>query len=136
MLFDGVCNFCNAAVRFIAHNDPEGRFVFLPLQSPRARALLAGSPPAETIVLLADGRRYERSDAALHVALGLRMPWPLAFALILVPRDLRDAVYRWLARNRYALFGKQDACPLPAPSLRERFLDPEFAEAGGETPPA
>jgi len=139
-MFDGVCNFCNALVRFVAANDPAGRFAFLPLQSPRARALLAERPPRapeldsgardpgegdpETVVLLAYGRRYELSDAALHVALGLRMPWPLAFALILIPRDLRDRVYRWIARNRYRWFGRKESCPLPPPTLRERFLDP------------
>jgi predicted DCC family thiol-disulfide oxidoreductase YuxK len=142
VLFDGVCNFCNGAVRFIASNDPRGRFAFVPLQSPRARALLGENDPAhaaraggpETVVLLDRGRRYERSDAALHVALDLRWPWPLAFAAILIPRAWRDAAYGVIARNRYLLFGKKDACPLPPPSLRERFLDPEWGEPGAETP--
>jgi predicted DCC family thiol-disulfide oxidoreductase YuxK len=75
-------------------------------------------------VLLAGGRRYERSDAALHIALGLRAPWPLAFAAILIPRRVRDAVYRWIARNRYRWFGRTDTCALPPPGLRDRFLDP------------
>jgi predicted DCC family thiol-disulfide oxidoreductase YuxK len=137
VLFDGVCNFCSAAVRFIAANDPAGRFAFLPLQSPRARALLgpAGSARAAgaardpgTVVLLDHGRRFERSDAALHIALGLRAPWPLAFAAILIPRGTRDAAYDWFARNRYRWFGRKDACPLPPPGLRERFLDPDDLE--------
>jgi predicted DCC family thiol-disulfide oxidoreductase YuxK len=123
-------------VRFIAANDPAGRFAFLALDSPRARALLEAHPPAsqaeaaddprrpDTVILLEGGRRYEYSDAALHVALGLRAPWPLAFAFILIPRTARDAVYRWIARNRYRWFGRKDTCPLPPPGLRERFLDP------------
>jgi predicted DCC family thiol-disulfide oxidoreductase YuxK len=74
-------------------------------------------------VLLAGGRTYERSDAALHIALGLRAPWPLAFAAILIPRAVRDAVYTWIARNRYRWFGRTDACALPPPGLRERFLE-------------
>ena len=132
VLFDGVCNLCNGMVRFIAANDPAARFAFLPLQSPRARALLAAaSPPVEplayadpeSVVLLAHGRSYVRSDAALHVALGLRAPWPLLFALVLVPRAARDAVYRAIARNRYRWFGRRESCPLPPPGLRERFLD-------------
>ena len=130
MLFDGVCNLCNGAVRFIAANDPAGHFAFLALQSPRARQLLgeraADVREPDTIVLLARGRRYERSDAALHIALGLRAPLPLAFAAILVPRGARDAVYGWIARNRYRWFGRKDACPLPPAGLRERFL-PETA---------
>jgi predicted DCC family thiol-disulfide oxidoreductase YuxK len=126
VLFDGVCNLCNGLVRFVAANDPAGRFRFLSLQSPRAAALLAatgGAAEGESIVLLDYGRRFERSDAALHLALGLRRPWPLAFALILVPRALRDAVYRAIARNRYRWFGRRENCPLPPPWLRERFLD-------------
>jgi predicted DCC family thiol-disulfide oxidoreductase YuxK len=135
VLFDGVCNFCNGAVRFIAANDPGGRFAFASLQSPQAQALLGpsrGSGRAErepvpsepdSIVLLDYGRRYELSDAVLHIALGLRAPWPLAFVLILIPRALRDDVYRWIARNRYRWFGRQDVCPVPPPGLRERFLE-------------
>ncbi|MBV8749404.1 MAG: DUF393 domain-containing protein [Candidatus Eremiobacteraeota bacterium] len=133
VLFDGVCNLCNGAVRYIAANDPERRFGFLPLQSPRGRALLgtrADDPrPPDTMVLLQDGHVYERSDAALYIALGLRSPLPLAFAAILIPRAWRDALYDWVARNRYGWFGRQDACPLPPPGLRERFLDEAVPEA-------
>jgi predicted DCC family thiol-disulfide oxidoreductase YuxK len=112
----------------------------LSLQSPRARELLRepGVTTAEddahdarepgSIVLLANGRRYERSDAVLHVALLMRMPWPLAFAAILVPRGARDAVYRWIARNRYRWFGRRESCALPPPGLRERFLDDGSAD--------
>lgn len=123
---------CNGAVRFIAANDPAHRFAFLALQSPRARRLLGDAADEsaaddarepDSIVLLANGRRYERSDAALHVALGLRAPWPLAFAAILIPCRTRDALYRWIARNRYRWFGRTDTCALPPPGLRERFLD-------------
>jgi len=136
VLFDGVCNLCNEIVRFIAANDPDGRFAFLPLSSPRARALLGDAPGGnarsesetpDTVILLDYGRRFELSDAALYVALGLRMPWPLAFAAILVPRRARDAAYRFIARNRYRWFGRKDVCPVPPPGLRERFLD-ESAE--------
>jgi predicted DCC family thiol-disulfide oxidoreductase YuxK len=126
VLFDGVCNLCNGLVRFVAANDPAARFRFLSLQSPRAQALLGASADAadgESIVLLDYGRRFTRSDAALHLALGLRWPWPLAFALILVPRALRDAIYDTIARNRYRWFGRRERCPVPPPGIRERFLD-------------
>jgi predicted DCC family thiol-disulfide oxidoreductase YuxK len=126
VLFDGVCNFCNAAVRFIAANDPAGRFAFAPLQSPQARALIGDAVDEtrdpETFVLVENGRRYERSDAVLYLALGLRAPWPLAFALVLVPRSLRDAAYHRFAQNRYRWFGRQATCPLPPAGLRERFV--------------
>src|SRR5258708_637506 len=125
VLFDGVCNLCNGAVRFIAANDPGGHFAFLSLQSPRGAALLGpgSAPPAASIVVLDGGKRYEESDAVLHIAVNLRWPWPLAFGLILVPRNVRDAAYRWVARNRYGWFGRRDVCALPPPEWRERFLD-------------
>ncbi len=119
VLFDGVCNLCNGAVRFISTNDREGRFAFISLQSPQARELLGDRPPdpdePDSIVLLDNGRRYERSDAVLHIALWLRAPWPLAFAAILIPRRVRDDIYRWIARNRYRWFGRADVCALPPP---------------------
>jgi len=125
VLFDGVCNLCNGAVRFIAANDPQRHFAFASLQS-SARALLGDRPDdarePDSIVLFAGGRRYERSDAALHIALGLRAPWPLAFGAILIPRGARDAVYRWIARNRYRWFGRTDQCLLPTPELARHFL--------------
>jgi predicted DCC family thiol-disulfide oxidoreductase YuxK len=127
VFFDGVCNLCNGAVRFIAANDPQRSFRFASLQSPQARELLGdrvtGAREPDSIVLLAGGRRYERSDAALHIALGMRAPWPLAFAAILIPRGVRDTVYTWIARNRYRWFGRTDTCALPPPGLRERFLE-------------
>jgi predicted DCC family thiol-disulfide oxidoreductase YuxK len=115
-----------SVVRFGYANDPAGRFRFVSLQSPRAAELLAptgGVPAQDSVVLLDYGRRYVESDAVLHLALGLRAPWPLAFGAILVPRAARDALYRRIARNRYRWFGRKDACPLPPPGLRERFLD-------------
>ncbi|HZX68922.1 MAG TPA: DCC1-like thiol-disulfide oxidoreductase family protein [Candidatus Elarobacter sp.] len=125
-MFDGVCNFCNGVVQFVVRNDPAARFAFAPLQSPEARALLGDAfditREPETFVLLDHGQRYERSDAVLHLALGLRAPWPLAFAAILIPRPLRDAAYGWFARNRYRWFGRRASCPIPPPGLRERFL--------------
>jgi predicted DCC family thiol-disulfide oxidoreductase YuxK len=112
VLFDGDCSLCNGAVRFIAANDPAGRFAFRSLQS---EGEVAQAQQPDAIVLLDYGRRYEASDAVLHIALGLRFPWPLAFAAILIPRDIRDALYRWIARNRYDWFGRVDVCTLPPP---------------------
>lgn len=128
VLFDGVCNFCNGAVNFIIDRDRAGRFRFAPLQSEVAAALLkqhgrevpAGDP--DTLILVEDGKVYERSTAALRIARGLRMPWSLLYALIVVPRPLRDLFYRLFARNRYRLFGRSDACRMPTPELRARFL--------------
>lgn len=126
VLFDGVCNVCNAAVNFIIDRDPEGRFRFASLQSPEGMALAAphgidGSEPS-TMVLIEDGRAYTQSTAALRIARKLRAPWPLAYAALFVPRALRDVAYRYFAANRYRWFGKTEACRVPTPDIRSRFL--------------
>jgi len=112
VLFDGDCSLCNGAVRFIMANDPAGRFAFRSLQSEGE----VGPPEQpDAIVLLDYGRRYEASDAVVHIALGLRFPYPLAFSAILIPREIRDSVYRWIARHRYQWFGKVDVCAISPP---------------------
>lgn len=128
VLFDGVCNLCNGSVQFILRHDPEGRFRFAALQSEAGRRLLAhkGIDPSrlDSLVLLdAEGRCSVQSAAALQIARQLR-GWPrLAAPLILVPRPIRDGVYRFVARRRYRWFGRRESCWLPTPELRQRFLD-------------
>ena len=128
VLFDGVCNLCNGAVLFIIDRDPRQRFLFAPLQSDFAVGLLASIDQeapvagADSIVLIEDGRVYLRSAAALRVARQLSGLWPLLGVLALVPTGLRDRAYDLVARNRYRWFGRQEACRLPTPELRQRFL--------------
>jgi predicted DCC family thiol-disulfide oxidoreductase YuxK len=122
VLFDGVCNLCSGAVQFILARDPAGRFRFASLQSEAAQRLLKGAGVAETIVLIEGGKIYTRSAAALRIARGLRLPWPLLYAFVAVPRPLRDLVYGWVARHRYAWFGKRESCLLPTPRTRSRFI--------------
>ena len=128
VLFDGVCNLCNGAVTFIIDRDPDAYFRFAPLQSETGGARLEPGhrdpdriDALESIVLLENGQRFTRSTAALCIARRLRGVWPL-YAFIVVPRPVRDRVYRWIARNRYRWFGKTDACRLPTPELARRFL--------------
>ena len=123
MLFDGVCNLCNGAVRFILARDPAARFQFASLQSEAARRLLGENAPEETIVLREGGKIYSQSTAALRIARELRFPWPLLYAFIVVPRPLRDAIYDWVARHRYQWFGKREVCMVPMPEVRGRFLE-------------
>jgi predicted DCC family thiol-disulfide oxidoreductase YuxK len=126
ILFDGVCNLCNGAVRFIIERDPHAQFAFAPLQSAAARALLekhgAPTPLPDSMVLIEGGRVYVRSAAVLRIARGLGFPWRLAYALAAVPRPLRDWAYRLIARSRYRWFGKSESCMVPTPELRARFL--------------
>lgn len=131
VLFDGVCNLCNGAVLFIIDREPRGILRFASLQSDAGRAALrrAGSALAEgsdepdTIVFLEAGRMFERSTAALRIARYMRWPYRALYALLLVPRPLRDLVYRFVARHRYRWFGKSDACRVPTPELRARFVE-------------
>jgi predicted DCC family thiol-disulfide oxidoreductase YuxK len=135
MLFDGVCNLCNAAVQWVIDRDPEGRIQFASLQSEAARVALgdadldAASRP-DSFVLIDDRGLHLRSSAALGVARHLGFPYSMLAVGRVVPAPVRDAVYAWIARNRYRWFGRRDACMVPSPELASRFLD------AGETAPA
>jgi len=124
ILFDGVCNLCNGFVQFVIARDPGGRFQFGPLQSEAAQRLLASAPPSpgDSVVLIEDGRAFTRSTAALRILRRLTFPWPFAYAAILIPRPIRDAVYDVVAGNRYRWFGRRDRCMVPTPEVRKRFL--------------
>lgn len=126
VLFDGVCNLCNGAVNFIIDRDPNGYFRFAPLQSEPARKYLKGTPVSnddlDTIVLIENGTPYVRSTAVLRIARHLTRPWPLLALFLVVPRFVRDAVYRRIAHHRYDWFGKRDQCRRPTPKLKNRFL--------------
>jgi predicted DCC family thiol-disulfide oxidoreductase YuxK len=123
IFFDGVCNLCNSTVQFVIARDPEARFQFAALQSDAARKLLGARTPLESIVLVETERIYTKSTAVLRIARGLRFPWPLLYALVVVPRPLRDMVYEWVGRHRYGWFGKRETCMTPSPEVRGRFVD-------------
>ncbi|GAB3321435.1 thiol-disulfide oxidoreductase DCC family protein [Larkinella ripae] len=127
ILFDGVCNLCNAAVHFIIDRDPQNRFRFAALQSDAGRRLLARFPPAsgpvDSIVLIRNGRSYVKSDAALAIARHLSGAWPAFTVFRVFPRFLRDWAYDLIAKNRYRFFGREAACRIPTPALKARFLE-------------
>ena len=125
VLFDGVCNFCNGAVNFIIRHDDEKKFKFAPLQSEiggQMRAKYGIGDDIDSIILIENDKAYTHSTAGLRVAKGLGGIWSFGYALIIVPAFIRDWAYRLFAKNRYRLFGRQDACMLPTPDVRERFL--------------
>jgi predicted DCC family thiol-disulfide oxidoreductase YuxK len=127
LLVDGVCNLCNALVRFIVRRDPRGTIRYASLQSETAQTLLQkhGAPDSnlDTVVLLESDRVFVRSTAVLHVFRHLTYPWPLLFALMVIPRSWRDRIYDAVARRRYKWFGRRDACMVPSTDVRHRFLD-------------
>lgn len=128
VLFDGHCNFCSGVVNFLIDRDPPGRLKFAALQSETGRRLLTehGLPmpdEPDTMVFIEGAKALVRSDAALATTKYLRGLWPLARVGYLVPRFLRDPVYKLVARNRYRWFGRTEACRVPTPAIRARFLD-------------
>jgi predicted DCC family thiol-disulfide oxidoreductase YuxK len=127
MLFDGVCNLCSGSVQFAIARDPRANLQFAPIQSSHGLAFLRhrGLPTDrfETFYLIDGGRVYEKSAGVLRTVGYLRWPWPLLKALWIVPRPLRDWLYDRIARNRYRLFGRREACLMPTPEIAGRFLD-------------
>jgi predicted DCC family thiol-disulfide oxidoreductase YuxK len=125
ILFDGVCVFCSRWVRFVIDHDPARRFSFVAIQSARGRALAEryGIDPEapETNAVVLDRRIWFKSDAALKVLGALPKTAGLG-RLRAAPRWVRDPAYDLTARNRYRIFGRTDACMVPSPEDRARFL--------------
>ncbi|HEX8501428.1 MAG TPA: DCC1-like thiol-disulfide oxidoreductase family protein [Pyrinomonadaceae bacterium] len=130
LLYDGVCGFCNKSVQMILDHDRRGEMRFAALQSGYGSGVVERHPElrgVDSVVYVeraAGGERvHVRSDAALKVAAYLGGFWRIFLAARLLPRGLRDYFYDLFARNRYRFFGKYDACLLPPPEVRSRFLD-------------
>ena len=127
LLYDGVCALCNAAVTFVLKRDRSRSVRFAPLQGETAARQLADRPELAGIDSMiwidANGRALTRSAAALAIARHVGGAWAVPAALgRIVPRILRDALYDLVARTRYRVFGRYDACPVPPPEHRSRFL--------------
>ncbi|MFL6466639.1 MAG: thiol-disulfide oxidoreductase DCC family protein [Pyrinomonadaceae bacterium] len=126
VLFDGVCNFCNGAVNFVIERDNTGYFKFAPLQSEIGEEMCEkygiDKLKTDSIVLIEDEQAYIHSKAALRIARRLSGLWPLFYGFIIIPRPIRDLAYKLFAKYRYRLFGRQDACMIPTPDVRARFL--------------
>ena len=126
ILFDGVCNLCNGAVQFVIKRDQQNQFRFASLQSEFGQKILREQgvdPQNPQSFILKDGNQvYTESTGALKVAKYLGGFWAWLYAFIVVPRFIRDAVYRWIAKNRYKWFGKQESCWVPTAALASRFI--------------
>ena len=126
LLFDGVCNLCNGAIQFVLRFECTHDLRFAALQSETGqRELLRfglSSDKLESLVLIEHSHVYTYSDAALRVAIGMGGWWRLAAAGYIVPKFLRDSVYKLVARYRYRVFGTTEACWLPRPEWSARFV--------------
>jgi predicted DCC family thiol-disulfide oxidoreductase YuxK len=126
VVFDAQCVMCSGWVKFLLKHDEAGVFRFASIQGKTGPVLLAGAGlnvEGLSTLLLVDGSNVWRNTAAiLRILHALGWPWRLAWAGWLVPAPLRDGLYRLIARNRYRIFGRTEACLLPAPAQAARFL--------------
>ncbi len=127
IVFDALCVLCSANAAFVLRHDRAGRFRLASMQGEAGAALYRrfGIDPAapDTLIVVEGDRALRDSDAILAIWAGLDRPWRLLSLLRVVPRGLRDPVYRWVARHRYRLFGRRDSCWLPTPEQAARILD-------------
>ena len=127
LVFDGVCVLCSHWVGFVLRHDARGVYKFAAMQTPTGRQLLIehGIDPDDpnSFLLLEQGRSYTDTDAVVRVLRSFGGRWKVAAALMaFVPRVVRDSLYRWIARNRYRLFGRHDVCIVPSVQTADRFL--------------
>ncbi len=127
ILFDGVCHLCHSSVNFVLRKDKKEQFRFAPLKSEVANQLLNKANYHKTlpdsVVLIDQGIVYIESDASLRVLYLLGGVWKILALMRFIPRFIRQAAYRLIARNRYKVFGRYESCPIPQPGWKSRFLD-------------
>jgi len=125
-IFDAQCVLCSHWVELVSRYDRARRYRLLSAQSACGRALYVhyGLDPEdyETNILLIDGVALTKAEGSIRLAVGLGFPWSLAGILYLLPRRLADALYDWVARNRFRMFGRRATCYLPRKVDEERFI--------------
>jgi predicted DCC family thiol-disulfide oxidoreductase YuxK len=122
ILFDGYCNLCSSAVQFILKRDKKRIFKYASLQSDFGQNSLSANglstTEIDTVVLIENGNAYTYSTGALKIAKHLAGIWPLFYGAIIIPRFIRDAIYKFIAKNRYRWFGKKETCMMLPPNSR------------------
>ncbi len=128
ILFDGICNLCNSAVQYIIKRDKNDEFRFATLQGEIGQQLInertIDTSKLDSIILIEPGiAYYSKSTAALKISQSFGGFWKMAYVLKLIPNQLRNIVYDWVARNRYGWYGKKEKCMVPTPELKAKFLE-------------
>ena len=127
VLFDGICNLCAASVKFIIRYDKQTKFHFAALQSEIGQQLQGyfqlDAKTVSTVILIENQHVYTQSTAALRIAKNLDKVWPLLYVTLVIPRFIRDYLYKWIAQNRYKWFGQQESCMMPTKEIQSRFID-------------
>ena len=124
VFYDGVCGFCNKSVQFLIRHDRRGRTQFATLQGGYAKTHLDPkyTEQLDGLVTLWNGEVYFKSSAFLILIPELAWYWQWMRLGWLFPRFIRDSVYNVIAKYRYTWFGQYDACPIPTPEQRSRFV--------------
>ena len=127
ILFDGVCNLCNASVQFIINRDKKQIFRFAALQSQFGQKVVdsfnLSDKKIDSVILLENNSVKIKSDAALRIAKQLGGIYSLLYVFIILPKFFRNSVYDFIARNRYSWFGKNESCMIPTPELKRLFIE-------------
>ena len=122
VIFDGDCAMCSGAVQLILKLEREPKMHFAPIRGETFKRLIPGAlHERETMMLHHQGQTLTESEAVLKIAHLLGAPWSIAYAFRILPAGLRNLVYRWIARNRYRIFGRNESCYLAPPEVRNRF---------------
>ena len=127
VLFDGVCNLCNASVKYIIKHDKKDVFRFTALQSEVGQKIVKefniDTIKTDSIILYSEKKEiYYKSTAALKIASHLGFPLNLLIVFFIVPPCIRNWVYNYIAKNRYVWYGKRETCMIPTPELRKKFI--------------
>lgn len=126
ILFDETCKLCIGSVIFVIKRDPYKQFKLAPMQSSLCQRLLKDLDfpldQFKTFVFISEGRYFTKSTAVLMVIKRLKLPWPILYALIIIPKPIRDLIYSFIARNRHLLFGKSEACWVPDPDFKAHIV--------------
>lgn len=127
ILFDGVCNLCNASIQFVIKHDQKDAFRFAALQSETGKKMTSerhiDTAVIDSIVLIVPGvAYYTKSTAALKVGKSFGGLWSLLGIIEWIPEKIRNMVYDFIAKNRYKWYGKREACMVPTPELKAKFL--------------
>jgi len=127
VLFDGVCNLCDASVQYIIKHDKDNAFLFTALQSEVGQQIIKefniDTNKIDSIILYSNeyGISY-KSTAALKIASKLGFPRNLLSVFLIIPSIIRNWVYDYIAKNRYKWYGKKEECMIPTPDLKSKFL--------------
>jgi predicted DCC family thiol-disulfide oxidoreductase YuxK len=128
ILFDGICNLCNTAVQFVIKHDSKDLFRFVALQSELGQEIIKhigmDDSKVDSIILYEPGiAYYYKSEAALKIASYLDGSIRLLSIFKVLPTAFSNAIYDYVARNRYRWYGKKDHCMIPTPDLKSKFID-------------